>query len=211
MGLVLADDFFRLAHHDVDGRPRLHARAIEIGLAAALVGELMFAQRVEIRDGVLVVVNRTPPDDALSHTVLDALVREAERHGVRTWLEYLSQEARTQVTGRLVRAGHLKAVSARRFLAPTVTTFVPTDMNKAAWPWLSLSMRLRDGMPLDFQRACLAGLTVATGLDKWLLDGANPATYAYLRHVVSRLWPPMRELLAHTEAAIGTAVLSHRT
>ncbi|MEO3925964.1 GPP34 family phosphoprotein [Micromonosporaceae bacterium B7E4] len=211
MGLVLADNFFRLAHHDVDGRPRLHARAVEIGLAAALVGELLSAQRVEIRDGVLVVVDQTPPDDAVSHTVLDTLVREAERHAVRTWLEYLSRDARSQVAGRLVRAGHLTGVTSRRFLGPTITTYVPTDMNKAAWPWLSLSMRLRDGLPLDFERACLAGLALATGLDRWLLDGANPATFAYLRHVVSRLWPPMRQLLSHTEAAIGAAVLSHRT
>ncbi|WP_422773381.1 GOLPH3/VPS74 family protein [Plantactinospora sp. WMMC1484] len=208
---MLADDFFRLAHHDVTGRLRLHARAVEIGLAAALLGELVSDKRVEVRDGVLVVVDRTPPTDAVSHTVLDTLVMEPERHTVRNWLTFLSHDARRQVAERLLRAGHLQPVTSRRLFRPAQTIYVPADMNKAAWPWLSLSMRLRQQQPFDYDSACLAGLTLATGLDKFVLEGAPPRAPEYLRHIAAGLWPPMRELLAHTQAAIGDAVLAHRT
>jgi hypothetical protein len=208
---VLADDFFRLAHHDVTGRLRLHARAVEIGLAAALLGELISDRRVEVRNGVLVVVDRTPPTDAVAHAVLDTLVMEAERHTVRNWLAFLSQDARRQVAERLLRAGQLQRVTSRRLLRPSQTVYVPTDMNKAAWPWLSLSMRLRQEQPFDYESACLAGLTLATGLDKFVLEGAPPRASEYLRHIEAGLWPPIRELFAHTKAAIGDAVLAHRT
>lgn len=210
MRIVLADEFFLLAHHDVDGRPRLHSRAVGLGLAAALVGELLSGRQVEIRDGGLVVVDRRPPADAVSHAVLDTLLWESQRHTVRVWLAFLSAQAPTQVADRLVRAGQLRVVTARRFLGPAITTYRPADMNKAAWPWASLSTRLRDGTPLDYPGACLAGLVLATGLDRWLLDGAAPAAGAYLRTVATGLWPPMRELLTYTEAAVGAAVMTHR-
>ncbi|MDW5325350.1 GOLPH3/VPS74 family protein [Plantactinospora sp. KLBMP9567] len=209
--VVLADDYFRLAHHDVDGRPRLHHRAVEIGLAAALLGELLSTRHIEVHDGHLVVVNRTPPVDALSHTVLDSLLAESHRQTVRTWLLFLSQAARTQVASRLIRHGHLRAETSRRLFGPPTTTYLPTDMNQAAWPWLSLSMRLRDGQQLSYEMTCLAGLALATGLDRWLLAGASSASVAYLREVVTHTWKPMRELLVHTEATIGDAVLAHRT
>ncbi|GAA3742236.1 hypothetical protein GCM10022225_27300 [Plantactinospora mayteni] len=208
---MLADDFFRLAHHDVNGRRRLHARAVDIGLAAALIAELLVTRHLEIRDGELVAANRTPPTDAVAHTVLDSVLAELERHSVRTWLLYLEKDARTHVARRLVRSGDLQAVTSRRLLGPVITRYVPTDMNKAAWPWLSLSWRLRERHKLDFPGACLAGFILATGLDKWVLEGAPPAASEYLQYVAAHLWPPMRELLAHTEATIGDAVLAQRT
>ena len=51
--MQLADDFWRLAHHDVSGKPRLNGRAAGLGLAAALLGELMWAGKITARDGRL--------------------------------------------------------------------------------------------------------------------------------------------------------------
>ena len=42
---VLADQFFLIAHEDRTGRSRLHPRATGLGLAAALLGELMLTGR----------------------------------------------------------------------------------------------------------------------------------------------------------------------
>ncbi|MEV4628266.1 GPP34 family phosphoprotein [Micromonospora sp. NPDC049523] len=206
---MLADDFFRLAHSDATGQPHLHLRAVGIGLAAALLGELTSARRIEVRGGELVVLDPTPPTDLVAHAVLDVLIAEQGRHPVRIWLDYLSRTARGQVSARLLRSGHLREVTSRRLLRSSVT-WLPTDMNEAARPWAALSTRLRTGQRLDYDMACLAGLTLATGLDRFVLETAPPQAFDHLRQVADGLWPPMRDLFAHTQAAIGDAVLARR-
>lgn len=207
---MLADDFYRLSHHDVTGKPRLHQRAIDLGLAAALLGELLHEQRIVFHEGTVVVADRTPPADSLAHTILDQLVMEPKQHTIRTWLAFLSQGAHQQVTQRLLRAGHVRTETSRRILRQT-TIYVPVDMNVAAAPWALLSNRLRHRLPMEHQWLCLAGLAWATGLDSLVLELAPRDAHDYLQHAISILWPPMRELVAYTRAAVGDAVLAHRT
>ncbi|NJP35819.1 GOLPH3/VPS74 family protein [Micromonospora thermarum] len=209
---MLADDFFRLAHDDVTGRPRLRPKAVGIGCAAALLTELVNTRHITVADNRVTVVNKQPPADSLAHVVLDQLIAEAGReHNVRTWLAFLAGQAPEQVAHRLLRAGHVRMEAVRRLGRQTGVLYVPLDMNVAARPWALLSHSLRRHDPLDYESLCLAGLALATGLDAFLLDGAPAATFDYLRQAVGTLCPPMRELLFHTHAAIGDAVLAHRT
>jgi hypothetical protein len=208
--VLLADDFFRLAHHDVTGRPRLHPRAASNGLAAALLGELVAERRITIEQGRVDILDRTPPLDSLAHAILDQLIVEPQQHPLRTWLAFLSHTSTEQVAQRLLRAGHVRAEVSRRLIRQT-TIYVPTDMNTAAKPWALLSTKLRRHEPLDYEHLCLAGLCAVTGLDGYVLEGAPAATFDHLRHDVARLWSPMQQLLHHTQAAVGDAVLAHRT
>ena len=48
---MLADQYFLIAHEDRTGRSRLHPRATGLGLAAALLGELMLEGRLRIVEG----------------------------------------------------------------------------------------------------------------------------------------------------------------
>ncbi|GHJ45906.1 hypothetical protein Cs7R123_32480 [Catellatospora sp. TT07R-123] len=208
---MIADDFFRIAHHDVTGKPRLHSRAVAIGLAASLLGELLAERRITLADGQLTITDRTPPSDSLTHAVLDQLVDEPRQHTMQTWLAFLSQQATAQVAGRLQRAGHVRAEAGRRLLRTAGTVWVPTDMNTAAKPWALLSNQLRRHGPLDYHQLCLAGLCHVTGLDSYVIEGAPPATYEHMRNQIGTLWPPMQDLLHHTRTAIGNAVLAHRT
>jgi len=209
---VLADDFYRLAHDDVTGKPRLHPMAVGVGCAAALLTELVTTRHIDVADNHVSVVEQQPPADSLAHVVLDQLIAEAEReHSVRTWLAFLAGQAPEQVANRLLRAGHVRMEAVRRLGRQTGVLYVPVDMNVAARPWALLSHSLRRHEPLGYESLCLAGLALATGLDTFLLDGAPAATFDYLRRSVGTLWSPMRELLFHTHAAIGDAVLSHRT
>src|SRR2546429_354345 len=84
--LLGADDLFFVRHDDRTGNPGLHPRAIGLGLAAALLGELMLSHRLSITDGHLVVVNDQPPRDVVVHAVLDHVIAEQQPHAVRTWL-----------------------------------------------------------------------------------------------------------------------------
>ncbi|MFI5489213.1 GOLPH3/VPS74 family protein [Micromonospora echinaurantiaca] len=209
---MLADDYYRLAHHDVTGKPRLHPTAVGVGCAAALLAELIGARRVVVEDAAVSVVDRRPPDDSLMHVVLDHLVaEEGRRHDVRTWLAFLSKDAAPQIAQRLLRSGHVRLEAVRRLGRQTGVVYVPVDINVAARPWALLSQRLRRHEPLGYDELALAGLVLATGLESFLLDGAPAATFEFLKHQVGTLWPPMRSLLFHTHAVIGEAVLAHRT
>ncbi|GAA2712583.1 hypothetical protein GCM10010429_30280 [Micromonospora olivasterospora] len=55
--------------------------------------------------------------------------------------------------------------------------------------------------------AVLLGLVSAAGLTHELLWDAGPRAQHRLGLVVPALPPPLRELVAHTEAAVGAAVL----
>lgn len=205
----LADEFFRLAHNDVTGKPRLHTAATGLGLAAGLLGELMVARRVELEGGLLRVVDPAPPQDALAHATLDQLQAQSQHHGVRIWLDFLSRGAYDGVAQRLWRAGHVRQETSRRLLRQVVT-WVPTDVNLAAWPWARLSNALHRHEPLEQPDIFLIGLATATGLDEDLLAGSPGSSAQYQRRLITSLPASMQELLAYTHAAVGDAVLSYR-
>src|SRR3954452_15551417 len=90
---VLADQFFLIAHEDRTGRSRLHPRATGLGLAGALLGELMVSDGVRAYEGDLYVVSREPTGDPLSHDLLDLLIAQPQHRELRTWLAFLAQDA----------------------------------------------------------------------------------------------------------------------
>lgn len=204
-----ADDFFRLAHDDRTGRPRLHKMATGLGLAAALLGELAWLGKITVQDGSLHVVDSSPPDDALAHALLAQVLAEPQHQGARIWLEYFGREAHDQVARRLWQAGYVRKDVSRRLLRQSVT-WVPTDVNVAYHPWWRLTTHLDGQKPMDDGDAFLAGLAAVTGLDKELLLDAPASARRALERLVTGAWPPFRELLVHTEAAVGDAVLHYR-
>jgi hypothetical protein len=207
--VLLADDFFRLGHHDLTGRPLLHPVALATGLAAAVLGELVVSGHLAVQAGHVLVVHRPDePRDSLSARVL-ALVRR-EHHPLRTWLEFFARGAVVEVAGRLEVAGQVRAVRTRRLMRETVT-YAPVGQLEAARPRAVLATRLMSGLGLEDEYVVLAGFMVATGLDVTILDGATPEALAYLHRLVAGLPPAFLELFAHTEALVGAAVLAHRT
>jgi hypothetical protein len=205
--LLLADDFFRLAHYDVTGRPLLHPVALSTGLAAALLAELVWTGHVAIEAGHVFSRPGAPPDP-LSARVLMLFTRENQP--LRTWLEFLAQGAVVEVASRLERAGHIRIDRSRRRLRETVT-YVPTNRLEASRPVSVLATRLRNRLDLDDWYVCLAGLMAATGLHTTVLTGASSESHTYMRQLIAGLGPAMQELFAHTEVLVGIAVLAHRT
>ena len=203
---MLADDFFLVAHHDVTGRGRLSHHAVSLGLAAGLLGELLSADVIRLTGDDLVVLGGGRPENLLGAAVFSEVAAERVVQPVPVWLAFLAQSSYARVGDRLARAGRLEV---RRRLGRV--SYVPVSMNDAALPAALLSQKLRRNQFLDFADVCLAGLVLATGLDRFLLDGAGPEASARLEWYVSHSWPPMRSLVDHTQAAVGKAVLAHRS
>ncbi|QGN49499.1 GOLPH3/VPS74 family protein [Micromonospora sp. WMMD558] len=205
--MLIADEFFLIAHNDIRGKAKLHPTATGLGLAGGLLGELVLHGHVTVSAGLLSIVNRRPPADALAHTVLDQLVGESQHQSVRTWLTFLAQSATTSVGERLARAGVLRRQESRRLLRTSVS-YVPLDPNTAAWPATRLRVLLERSEPAPtLADALLLGLVTAAGLSREVLWSAGPRAHHRLSALVAALPPPLKELVAHTEAAVGAAVL----
>jgi Golgi phosphoprotein 3 (GPP34) len=221
--LRLADEFFLVAHnHDADTIvARLHDTGMDLGLAGALLAELVLDRRLQIADGRVVVLDPTPPNDSLAASLLRDIVTEPP-HAIRIWLEYLSQDSRDKVGSRLHVAGHLaqirhrkwwggaameyRAVSAERALVPEIRLH---DLLARAHPGIGPA-RISQDHKLT-QDATLAALASATGLLSALLWFHGPHRARSQLDELRRTLPSsLLELAKQTEAAVGDAVLGRR-
>jgi Golgi phosphoprotein 3 GPP34 len=211
---MLADQFYLIAHEDRTGRSRLHPRATGLGLAAALIAELVLLDRVRVYNGELCVVSRETPGDALAHDVLDLLIVQRHHREVRMWLAFLAQDAEVRVGERLIRAGVVEPVTRRGFRG-TQTYFMPTTSNQrnaVAWAPVRLANMLVAGRAMDLADQALAGLVFATGLTRHVLWDlpVHRAGMTNLYAVVESLPTDLRELVEHTGASVGSVLAAGR-
>jgi hypothetical protein len=204
----LADEFFFVAHDVQTGKLRLHVRAAGLGTAGALLAELVLHGNLDVASGTLTVIDgQAVPEDDLGYRVLRQLTADRQNRSLRTWLAFFSQGAVERVGVRLTRAGHVKATKTKRPWG-TVVRYVPTDLNMAVWPADRLNLLVGRGDPLDFPDAMLAGLVAVTGLTKQVWWDGDAVTLRNIAAAVASLPISLREILAHTEAAVGDATLS---
>ncbi|MEV4513820.1 GPP34 family phosphoprotein [Dactylosporangium sp. NPDC049525] len=209
--MLLADEYFCIAREDWNGRPLLHPRALGLGLAGALLGELVLFGRIVIDDGEVYVVRRDPPADPLAHETLTQLLTQPQHREVRTWLAYLAETATDAVGQRLARAGVWRRVERRR-LGRVRVSWLPADVNAVAWRPIRLAGRLISLEPIDVPDVVLAGLVSVTGLIGAVLwqPEHREVGVARLSAEVARLDQSLLHLLAFVEAAVGDAVLAPR-
>jgi hypothetical protein len=214
----VADELYLIGHHEVTGRPHLSPRSAGIGVAGGLLAELMTAQVpvVTVQRGCLFplrhqdggpVARYAHPDEPVTGHVLDLVMAESEPRPVRDWLLFLGMTSAAEVAGRLERSGYLTRPASRMpWRAPRP---VPADRD---WSHCAL-LRARAGlyaagMPAP-SSALLAGLTVACGLGfrfSALQDGPSRT----VEEATGVLPCPLRELIAHVQAAADSTVLSVR-
>lgn len=206
-GLV-ADDLFLLAHHDVSGKPFLQPRAIGIGLAGALLAELVLLGRIRIWDDGVEIVDHAMPDDGIAGHVLGLLLTERERHAPRDWLMFLAVTAEQDVAARLEQSGYLTETTSRR--PWRVHRWTPVDSDCAFAALARVRVALDPARPAPMHGVLLAGLATACGLGSRLLPYGPPGARRWLDAAVRQLSPDLRELIAQTQAAVDSALLSHR-
>ena len=204
----LADDLYLLAHHERTGRAHLQPRAAGLGLAGALLAELMLLGNIRIQPDEVTVAGGTPPGDGLARSVLALVLSEQERHAVQRWLLFLARTAAVDVAGRLEQSGYLTRVTTRRF--GRGERWVPVDADCAFAPLVRVKSVLSSSQPVTVQSAALGGLAAACGLGHQLSLYLPPRARRRLDEAVGQLDPGLRDLIAQTRAAVDSAVLSHR-
>jgi len=206
-GLV-AGDLWLLAHDDVTGRPFLQPRALGLGLAGALLAELVLSGHLAVRAGEFGIAGAAPPGDVLARQVLGVLAGERDRHPLADWLTFLAGTAPGQVALRLARAGYLtRAVSRRPWRDGR---WVPSDPDAAFAPVIRVVAVLDPARRPAAADVTLAGLAAACGLGPRLLAYGPPGGRARLDAAVGRLHPDLGEVISQVQAAVDSALLSHR-
>ncbi|RJL23041.1 GOLPH3/VPS74 family protein [Bailinhaonella thermotolerans] len=209
----LADEFFLIAWDTAgQGKPVLHPQGAALGLAGALLGELILGERLTVQGAGLLVLNRVPVEDPLARDVLAQIVAAPEHTDVRTWLAYLAQDAAEGVGARLQDAGLVQRVESR-VLFRTRVRYEATEFAKGAWPSLRLTMLLSEHQPMSLPDMLLAALVDAAGLlDHVLFEPEQRApAREYLTTLTAALPPALRGLAGHVSAAVGSAVMTYRT
>jgi hypothetical protein len=216
--LELADDLYFIAHDSVSGGARLHRTAVDLGLAAALLAEVLLAGWAAMEGGLLTAVDvrpAAPPDLAtracgpedvpLARAVWNQVVQEPWRHPLRTWLTVLAPDAEQRVVDRLAAAGHLAVARSRRARPGRAE---PTDWNTAGWPAARLAILLERRDQFSWHDLVLLVLLDAIGLRDFLTalqPGAREYHNKLLGHAT--LQHSIAELADHTRTAVAAAVL----
>lgn len=204
----LADDLYLLAHHEATGRPHLQPRAAGLGLAGALLAELMLAGRISLHAGQVVAADGPAAPDELARSVLGLVAGEPQRHPPRDWLLFLASTAPQNVAARLEQSGYLAAVTSRRPFRSR--QWVPVDPDCAFAPMLRVKAAVDPAWPATAQNVTLAGLAVACGLGRHLALYLPEGATRRIQEVTGQLHPSLQDLIAHTQAAVDSALLSHR-
>lgn len=212
----VADDLFLIVHDERSGRCIISDRAAGVGLAAALVGELLLDERLTIHAGGLYPRPGYPPGNRLSRDLLHVVGAPRQGRDLGAWLPFLAAEAATDVRARLVEDGVLAPVlitRALRWLGVRQVRYLPTNANKAAWPAIRLAGQLARHEQVCLADALLIGLVQALGLLDvvlWHPDDHGPG-WAHADLIRAALPPELAHLVTCADAVIGGAVLAARS
>jgi hypothetical protein len=208
--IPLADDLFLIALDERSGRSRLNAVALNLGLAGALLGELMLSGHIGLHESRFEVVPAMPP---LTDAVLQRMIRhlrDEPQHPVSIWLSFFAQTAADDVAERVVRRGLLK--TELRGLLRAKPSYVPTDPASLAWRTFRVAQIIRRRDVQTWADLVLIGLILATGLDDAVLWNGTPEDRANLRLIAASLGedPTLNAVTTQVSALIAAGVLSQR-
>jgi hypothetical protein len=209
--LPLADDLFLAAHDTSRGKSLLSPATLGLGLAAALLAELILWRRMDLRDGLITVVDDRPTTDPATTAVLDQLMKEAQHRRIRDWIAFLATGVATDLVARRLTRSGLAQRQEKRGLLGTKVAYVPVDSSTAGWPGSRVRVAVGRGELLDVPDLVLAGLILATGLDQHVFVTIDARDRGLLFDQLRRRLPAMlQELVGHAEAAVGDAVMARR-
>jgi hypothetical protein len=176
-------------------------------LAGALLADLVLADRLAVGGGTLRVCDPRPADDELDTAVLTQILSEPNHTAVSTWLAFLGQEAIEQVGRRVAQLGLVKRQSVRRMW--TTPVCYPALSAEAGLPVVHLQQAVWRAERMSLYGMTLAALVSAAGLSRAVWFDGDPTRY--LSDLRAALPRPLFDLVAHTEAAVANAVITHRS
>ena len=206
-----ADRYWVLAHREDGRRHHISEPLLRLGLAAAVVGELVLGESVNLVGGTVAAPDHRAGTDPVHQRVLADLRAVNARQAplpVRVWIEALASDDRgprtvADVLARLAAAGMVTRV--RGVLGSRAAPYGPlvaTAPGNALWRAVQ-----HPGDLVTQPIRLLAGLAAATGL----YHGAGPVTdpgaaLARLRDLSDGLEPDLHTVINALDTAAATLV-----
>lgn len=122
MTISLAEELVLLAYND-DGAPQGTSTWLDYGIAGAHLFELALAERIEIRDGKIAVIDPAPVGAAPVDAALAAIAADSKQRKAKDWIYKLSKKARGPVLDSLVESGLLERRADKVMLVFPVTRY----------------------------------------------------------------------------------------
>jgi hypothetical protein len=166
--MSLAEEFTLLAYAD-DGTPLTDGMHLDNGLGGALLLDLAMANRIDVADKRVVVVDPAPTGDRLVDQALERIAGAEKNRKAGYWISKFSKDTRPQVLEKLVADGVL-TMEKDRVLGVFPRTRYPAAQGAEPTVEADARQRLRaavvgDGT-VEPRTAALAALVAATDLDR---------------------------------------------
>lgn len=162
--LTLVDSLFFLGHDEFTGRAALGRTMLGIGLAGAVLCDLLFTDRITVERRQVGALTTRPTGIPTADHVFGQIVAESGRHSVRDWVDHLRGELPDLTARNLMSLGLITRENDRVLMRRT-HRYPPTDLlvSTAARSKARAAVFSQDRP--DPHAACLALLAWTAGLD----------------------------------------------
>lgn len=214
--MSLAEEFTLLAYAD-DGTPLTDGMHLDNGLGGALLLELALAERVDVVNKRVVVLNRGHLGDPLLDEALDRIAGEDKSRKPGYWVSKFAKDTRPKVLQKLVADGVLTQAK-DRVLGVFPRTRYPSAQGAEPPVETEARQRMRaavlgDG-PAEPHTGALCALVAATDLDRKIFtDLDRKRVKARLKEISKGAWAAtaVQATIEEIEAAILIAIVAATT
>jgi hypothetical protein len=200
--LPLRDELFLLAHHD-DGRPRLHERPMNLGLATAQLADLVVGGCLHVMERSVQVHEGGDAGDGLAEEALERVSRIGPPRPIRACLELTGRSLYGRTADALLADGLLARANRRRLgVLPAVR--YEADAAVSAQVRGRVRYAVQRFQEADAQCATLCGLLRALRLEETLAINAPSNELLHrLGEIDRNQYPPLADLVDALEIALG--------
>src|SRR5207244_288991 len=142
---------------DEHGTPHIHLPSLNIGLAGAVLVELVMAERITLRSGTICVYDRAGVGEPLLDATRTAIESERGQRLLPIWLRWIAEDIYERTTGALIAGGIVVREVSRRHLKGRRETYRPTDPLAASRARGAVSYAVRGHDSPDWQCVALCG------------------------------------------------------
>jgi len=212
----LAEEFTLLAYEN-DGTPLTDGTHLDNGLGGALLLELALAERVDVVDRRVVVLDATPTGDRLVDEALAGIAGAERARKAGHWVTKFAKQTRPRVLDQLVADGVL-TVEKDRVLGVFPRTKFPAAGGVVPAEEAEARQRMRTAVlgtgAVDPRTAALCALVAATDLDrKVFADLDRRRVKARLKEIGEGAWAAaaVRKSIEEIQAAVLIAIVASTT
>ncbi|WP_157250500.1 GOLPH3/VPS74 family protein [Nonomuraea typhae] len=203
----LYQDLFVVCHQE-NGKPLVHRSSIALGLAGAVLADLVLSGRVTLDKSGAAAAELTATGDPVIDTYAREFLRDPAGLDALTWAKGVAADVYDRTRRELVNAGVLVAVTGRR-LGMLPYTRYQTDMAAIVRASADVRSAVSGWRDIGARGATLCGLVLVLQVHTELYIGQSDAQLgANLLTIARGHSPQVKSLVALVERLVGEAAVA---